>query len=168
MATSSLRDLESVLAEKARILEAVRERLAAGQRCIIAADAKRLDEETRKAEEGFNRLNLLNESVRSILARSGDELGLPDKEQLSTIIAALEPEARSRFQELQKRCYSVAGSISILLTMNEALLKNSLDIVGRSLTLFGTFLKGEETYGAAGRMTNSGTAAGIICREIKI
>ncbi len=167
MSRNSLKELESALVEKVSVLEAVRERLASGQRCIMEADTEGLDEETLKAQEGFDRLNSLNKKLMSILARSGEELGLPAKAQLTAIISSLEPDAKTRLHELQKRCFSIAGSIDLLLAMNDALLRNSLEIVGNSLSLFATFLRGEETYGAAGRMTNSGTAAGI-CREIKI
>lgn len=167
MATNSLKELETALVEKARILESVHARLAESQHCIIEADTKRLDEATHKAEEGFIRLNSFNKSFRTVLARNGEELGLSGEAQLTAIISASAPEVRSRLQELQKRCINIAVSISDLLTLNEALLRGSLEIVGNSLSLFAKFLGGEDTYGAAGRMANCGSAAGI-CREVKI
>ena len=165
--TNSLKELIAVLVEKARILESVRERLAEGQRCIIEARPDRLAEETGEAGESFLRLNSLNKRFTTLLPRVAKEMGLPEKTSLSALISAVNPESGIQLRELQDRCFSIAGAIATILSMNEVLIKNSLDIIGRSLALFCNLLGTPETYGAAGRMSNNDKmAASIICREI--
>jgi hypothetical protein len=52
------------------------------------------------------------------------------------------------------------------LATNEGLIKHSLTVIDRSMSLFKRFLGGCETYGAAGRISNGKAASGILCREI--
>jgi hypothetical protein len=166
MSTSNLKELTTLLAEKARLLETARERLTQGQKCIIEADIARLDDATSKAGENFIRLNEISSRFGTLLSLSCRELGLSEKGSLSTFIAAIGPERSSELRKLQERCISAAGAVSSILGMNEALLKNSLDLVGRSLTLFSSLLCAGETYGAGGRISSGKSAAGIVCREI--
>jgi hypothetical protein len=67
---------------------------------------------------------------------------------------------------LQKKCFSAATAIKHRLAMNERLIKQSLNIIDRSMSFFTRFLGGYETYGAAGRMMNGKAASGILCKEI--
>jgi hypothetical protein len=166
MTTNSLKELTALLAEKVRVLDAVMDKLAEWQRCIVEARPEVLVEKTCNAEEGFNLLNSINARFRTLLPKVADELGLPENSSLSALISAADPESGIKLRELQKRCFSVAAAIASLLKMNEHLIKNSLEIIGRSLTLFSNFLKGTETYGAAGRMSGGRSSTGIICREI--
>jgi hypothetical protein len=166
MKTNSLKELVAVLGEKVLLLETVRDRLEEEQRCIIDVYPDALAKNTEAAEECISRLNSLNSRFRTLLSRTGDELGITEAESLSSIISAVEPETGIQLRDLQKRCFSVAGAIGVIIKMNQALLKNSLDIIGRSLSLFSTLLGGAETYGAAGRISNGKADAGIFCREI--
>jgi hypothetical protein len=166
MTTNSLQELTVILAEKTRVLEAVREKLAEGQRCIIEVRPEVLAEKTGEAEEGFRTLDSLNIRFRKLLPKAAHELGLPENSALSVLISAADPDSGIQLQALQERCFSVAGAIASLLSMNELLIKNSLDIVNRTLKLFSTILGGAETYGEAGRISSGKAAAGIICKEI--
>lgn len=166
MTTNSLKELLAVLGEKALLLESVRDRLEEEQRCIMEARTEGLDEKTRDAEESISRINALNGRFKTLLSKTGDELGLPEAESLSPLISVVEPETRIQLRELQQRCFSAAGEIGGIVTMNQALIRNSLDIIGRSLSLFSNLLGGAETYGAAGRISSGKAAAGICCREI--
>lgn len=166
MPTNSLKELIEVLSEKAVLLESVQKALEEERRCLIESRPEGLDEKTRDAEESISRLNNLNSRFRTLLARTGDEVGLPGVETLSSLIAAVEPQTRIQLKDLQERCISAAGAIGGIIAINQALIKNSLAIIGRSLSLFSNLLGGAETYGAAGRVSNGKAAAGIFCREI--
>jgi hypothetical protein len=166
MTTNSLKELTALLTEKARVLESLMEKLSEGQRCIVEARPDLLAEKTGDAAEEFRLLNNISIRFRTLLPKVADELGLPEKSSLSTLISATDPDAGIQLQELQQRCFSVAAAITSLLKMNDLLIKNSLEIIGRSLTLFSEFLRGTETYGAGGRMSGGKSSAGIICREI--
>jgi hypothetical protein len=166
MSINSLTELTSLLAEKVHILESVQENLEEEQRCIIEARPERLEEYSRRAEEFMASLNLLNSRFRTLLVRSGSELGLPDADSLSSLIPVVDPEARLQLRKLQNRCISVVEAIGNLLVINAGLIKQSLDIIGRSISLFSRLLGGCETYGAAGRLSNGKSAGGILCREI--
>jgi hypothetical protein len=166
MSTNSLTELTAVLAEKVHILESVRENLEEERRCIIAAQPEQLEENRRRAEESMTRLNLLNGRIRTLLDRTGSELGLPETDSISSLIPAIDPEARLKLRKLQNRCIAVVEAISGLLVINDGLIKQSLDIIGRSIALFSRLLGGCETYGAAGQLTNGKGAGGIFCREI--
>jgi hypothetical protein len=112
------------------------------------------------------RLNLLNRRFGTLLARTGSELGLSDTDSLSSLIHVVDPEARLQLRKLQNKCISVVEAISSLLVVNAGLINQSLDIIGRSISLFSRLLGGCETYGAAGRLSNGKAAGGILCREI--
>jgi hypothetical protein len=166
MSINSLKELIEVLSNKAVLLESVQKALEEERACLLECRPEGLDEKTRDAEESISRLNNLNSRFRTLLARTGEELGLPEVETLSALIPAVEPQKREQLRELQERCFSAAGAIADITAMNQALIKNSLEIIGRSLALFSNLLGGAETYGAAGRVSSGKAAAGIFCREI--
>ncbi len=166
MATNSLKDLMSVLAEKVRVLESMRFSLEEEERCIIELRPEQLAENTRRAEELMTRLNVVNDRFRVLLSRTGDELGLPEAGTLSALLPGVNPEIRVQLRILQKKCFSAATAIKQHLAINEGLIKQSLTVIDRSMSLFIRFLGGGETYGAAGRILNGKAASGILCREI--
>jgi hypothetical protein len=136
------------------------------RRCLIEARPEGIEENTRIAGEFMTGIILLNSRFETVLVRTGKELGLPDAGSLSLVISGVDPEDQLQLRALQERCFSAAGAIKRLISMNEGLIKNSLEIIGRSISLFSRILGGGETYGAAGRILNGKSAAGIICREI--
>ncbi len=166
MATNSFTDLLAVLDEKAGILESMRETLEEEQRLIIEARPEHLAENTARALEFISEMELSKNRFRTLLLQTGKELGLSGCDSLSSLITGTEPEARLKLRSAQMRCLAAADAISRLLAMNEGLLRNSLDIIDRSISLFSRLLGGCETYGAAGRMLRGRAHAGIICREI--
>lgn len=166
MATNSLTDLISVLAEKVRVLESMRLFLEEEERCIIARKPEQLVENTRRAEDLMNGLNAVNDRCRALLLRAGDELGLPEAGTLSSLLPGVNPEVRGQLRILQKECFSAATAIKHRLAINERLINQSLTIIDRSMSFFTRFLGGCETYGAAGRMMNGKAAGGILCKEI--
>jgi len=166
MATNSLTDLMAVLAEKVRVLESMRFFLEEEERCITLLKPEQLAENTRRAEGLMTRLNLANDRFRALLSRAGDELGIPEVGNLSSLLPGVEPEIRAQLLILQKDCFSAAAGIKHHLAVNEGLIKQSLNVIDRSMSLFRRFLGGCETYGAAGRISNGKAASGILCREI--
>ncbi len=166
MATNSITDLLAVLDEKAGILESVRETLEEEQRLIIEARPEHLAENTARALEFISVMELAKNRFRTLLLRTGKELGLTGCDSLSSLIPGADPEAQLKLRAAQKRCLAAADAISRLLAMNEGLLRNSLDIIDRSISLFSRLLGGCETYGAAGRIQSGKAQAGILCREI--
>jgi len=166
MATNSLKELISVLSEKAALLESVQTALEEERRSLIEARPERIEENTRIAGEFMSGISLLNSRFKTVLVRTGKELGLPDSGTLSNVISGADPEGQLQLRSLQERCFSAADAIKRLISMNEGLIKNSLEIIGRSISLFSRILGGGETYGAAGVILNGKAAAGIVCREI--
>lgn len=166
MTTNSLNELISLMAEKALLLETVRERLKDEQQCIMAGSPVALDAATREVEQSFSRLIAANDRFSSLLSVAASEMGLTADSNLTSVIRNVDPESGMQLRKLQDRCFSVADAISATLGMNEALLRNSLEIVGRSLSLFSNLLGGGETYGAAGRLSSGKAAPGVLYREI--
>jgi len=166
MPTSSLKELIALLSEKAHLLESVQKALEEERRCLMESRPEALNEKTREAEETIVRLNKMNSRFRTLLTRTGEEVGRPEVETLSSLISAVEPQNRVHLRVLQERCFSAAGAIGGIIATNQALIKNSLEIIGRSLSLFSNLLGGAETYGSAGRVSNGKAVAGIFCREI--
>jgi hypothetical protein len=156
----------SVLDEKVRILESIRFFLEEEERCIIELKPEQLTENTRRAEELMTGLNAVNDRFRVLLCRVGDELGLPETCSLSSLLPGVNPEIRVQLRVLQKKCFSAASAIKHHLAINEGLIKQSLSIINRSMSLFIKVLGGCETYGATGRISKGKAARGILCREI--
>ena len=166
MATNSVTDLMAVLAEKVRVLEAMRFFLEEEEHCITALKPEQLAENSRQGEVLMTRLNSANDRFRALLSRAGEELGIPEAGNLSALLPGVEPEIRAQLLILQKNCFSAAAAIKDHLAVNEGLIKQSLNVIDRSMSLFRRFLGGCDTYGAAGRISNGKTASGILCREI--
>ncbi|HTP66846.1 MAG TPA: flagellar protein FlgN [Geobacteraceae bacterium] len=166
MATNSLAELILVLAEKVRALESMRETLEEERRLIIEARVDQLNDNTNRALTLISRLNLLSSRFKALLLSAGEELGLSDSVTLSAVIPAADRQKQPELRELQRKCFTAADAINRLLTMNKGLIRNSLEIIDGSLSLFSRLLGGCETYGAAGRLHNGKAQAGIICREI--
>jgi len=166
MSTNSLTELTSVLAEKVQLLESMRFFLKEEERCIIELNPAQLEENTRQAEELMTGLNAVNERVRVLLCRVGDELGLHEAGTLSVLLPRVNAEIRVQLRVLQKKCFSAAAAIKHHLAINEGLIKQSLSIIDRSMSLFIRVLGGCETYGATGRISKGKAARGILCREI--
>jgi FlgN protein len=166
MPTNSLTELLSVLAEKADLLEAMRGALEEEQRCIIGGRPDKLDENTTRASEYVSALTFVNSRFRTLLLRSGEERGIPEIESLSSLMRAVDPDSRLRLKALQDRCFSAAEAVGRLIGMNEGLIRNSLDIIGRSISLFSRLLSGCETYGAGGRILYGKAQSGMLCREV--
>ncbi len=166
MATNSIGDLIAVLAEKVEVLESMRETLDEEQRLIIEALVDQLDDNTNRALAFVSRLNLLNGRFKALLLATGKELGLSDDVTLSSLMPAADPQERLELNALQKRCFAAVDAINRLLVMNKGFIRNSLEIIDGSLSLFSRLLGGCETYGAAGRLSTGKAQAGIICREI--
>ncbi len=166
MATNSIGDLIAVLAEKVEVLESMRETLDEEQRLIIEARVDQLDDNTNRALAFVSRLNLLNGRFKALLLSTGKELGLSDDVTLSSLMPAADPQERLELNALQKRCFAAVDAINRLLVMNKGFIRNSLEIIDGSLSLFSRLLGGCETYGAAGHLSTGKAQAGIICREI--
>ncbi len=166
MAKNSIDDLIAVLGEKVQALESMRETLEEEQRLIIEARVEQLDDNTNRALAFVSRLNLLNGRFKALLLATGRELGLSDDITLSSLMQAADPQEKLELGVLQKRCFAAVDAINLLLIMNKGFIRNSLEIIDGSLSLFSRLLGGCETYGAAGRLLAGKAQAGIICREI--
>jgi hypothetical protein len=156
----------SVLAEKIRLLESMQYLLEEEGRCIIELKPEQLEENTRQAEDLMTRLNAVNGRFSALLYRTGDELGLHDTGTLSSLFPGVNPGIRVQLSILQNKCFSAASAIKHNLAINEGLIKQSLIVIDRSMSLFIRFMGGCETYGAAGRILNGKASSGILCREI--
>jgi FlgN protein len=166
MATNSLTDLMSVLAEKVQALESMRFFLEEEERCIIELKPEQLEENTCQAEGLITRLNVANDRFRAHLSRAGAELGIPEAGTLSSLLPGVNPEIRVQLCVLQKKGFSAVTAIKHHLAINERLIKQSLSVIDGSMSLFIRFLGGCETYGATGRISKGKAARGILCREI--
>lgn len=166
MATNSLTELMSVLAEKVQVLETMRLFLEEEERCIIELLPEQLEENSRQAEELISRMNTVNDRFRVLLSRAADELGSPEARTLSSLLPGVNPEIRVQLRLMQNKCFCTANAIKHHLALNEGLIKQSLSIIDRSMSLFIRTLGGCETYGATGRISKGKAASGILCREI--
>ena len=166
MSTNSLTDLMSVLSEKLQVLESIKYFLEEEERCIILHVPKQLEENTCQIEELMTRLNAVNDRFKVLLLRVGDELGLHEAGTLSALLPRVNPEIRIPLSILQSKCFSVAAAIKHHLEINEGLLKQSLRVIDRSMSLFIRALGGGEIYGPSGRILKGKAASGILFREI--
>ena len=166
MATHSLSDLISVLGEKVGTLESLVDILKEEQRFIVEARTEQLNENTRLALASISTMNILNGRFRELLVKTGSEFGLSETGSLTDLFPGVDPESCLALKRLQKRCFTAVDTINRLLAMNEGLIRNSLNIIDRSISLFGRLLGGCETYGSAGRMRKGRAQAGMFCREI--
>ena len=166
MSTNSLTDLISVFSEKLQVLESIQYFLEEEERCIIEHKPKRLEENTRQTEELMTRLNAVNDRFGVLFCQARDELGLHEAGTLSALFPRVNPEIRVQLRALQKKCFSTAAAIKHHLAINEGLIKQSLRVIDRSMSLFIRVMGGCETYGPTGRILKGNAANGILFREI--
>ena len=166
MSTNSMKDLMSVLDEKVHVLELMRSFLEEEERCIIEHKPQQLEENTRLTEEIVTRLNAVNDRLRVLLQRVGEELGFHEASTLSSLLPRVNPGIRAQLCNSQKKCFSAAAAINHHLARNEGLIKQSLRVIDRTMSLIIRALGGCETYGATGRMLKGKAGSGILCREI--
>jgi hypothetical protein len=156
----------SVLSEKVHVLESMQFFLEEEERCITEHKPKQLEENTRKTEELMIRLNTVNDRLRVLLFRVGDELGLHGAGTLSSLFPGVSPEIRIQLRTSQERCFTAAAAIKHHLKINEGLIKQSLSVIDRSMSLFIRVLGGYETYGANGCILKAKAARGVLRQEI--
>jgi hypothetical protein len=166
MLTINLTELMSVLSEKVNVLESMRFSLEEEERCIIAHKPMQLQENTRQTEELMARLNAVNDRLGVLLLRVGGELGLKETGTLSALLPGVSPEIRVQLRMFQEKCFSTAAAIKHHLAINERLIKQSLSVIDRSMSLFIRVLGGYDTYGANGCILKAKAARGVLCREI--
>jgi len=166
MSTNSLTDLLSVLAEKVNALESMQFFLEEEERCITEHKPMQLEENTRRIEGIMTRLNAVDDRLRTILFRVGDDLGLHEAGTLSSLFPRVNPEIRVQLRKSQEKCLSAANEIKRRLAINEGLIKHSLRVIDRSMSLFIKVLGGIETYGPTGHILKGKAASGILFREI--
>lgn len=159
-------ELIRVLKEKQDSLECMQSILEEENKCIVGLDSDSLAITSAHKEQIIEKISVLNETCRTALQRAHRELETKDGGSLSSLIARLKQPEQDVVCSLQKRLLIVAKKNEQLLSLNKGLLENSLSLVNRSLRFFVGLLSNADTYGNAGRMTESTAGARLIRKEM--
>jgi len=163
---SSMAEIITLLTENEKVLAEFAFALTEEQRCIIDLDLERLSENGGRKEEILARLILVRDKGGALLQQAGGELGLNDIPSLSTLIDAAAAAEQKELRPLQRRLVRLARTLERQHDMNRRMLENSINMIKRSMDLFGRLLGGCDTYGAQGRINSSGASGSILRQEM--
>lgn len=162
----TLLQLITLLSEKREILEKVLPLLEQENRCIVALDLDGLGEVLELKGGLLDRLQETSERSRLVLKQLACELGVPEAESVSPLLAKLEPPQRELLRGLQGALLESGAAFERLLGMNGELLQGALGTVNRSLDFFGRLFNRNATYGGAGKFVTGAPRPRIVSGEV--
>jgi len=162
----SIAELISTLVEKGALLQEMKRLLQEEQSCLISLDLARLEENQLEIAGAMERMALLSDSCRGMIASLGVQLGFADTTTLSPIIARLGQPEQGALQEAQARIKADSQELGGALALNRGLLEDSLKVVDRSVVFFNRLFNPGDTYGLAGSIVARRGGSRFICKEI--
>jgi len=117
-------------------------------------------------EDLFPRVKKLSQQTGTEIKTACDLSGISGEEGLTPLIALVPKPDRELFVNLQLSIQTVAAEIENALSVNRALLEDSLAFTNQSLFMFTSMLKNSNTYGHGGRYLESVDRSMLINREI--
>lgn len=163
---NNMAELITVLNVNELVLEELALVLKEEERCIIAMDLDKLSENGCRKEAITARLIRVRNECCTLMGQAGNDLGLAEVPSLSPLIAASSSVEQRRLRPLQQRLTNLARTLEHQYAMNLRLLGNSLNLITRSMALFGSLLCSCDTYGARGEINRGRASGSFLRREI--
>lgn len=158
--------LIAALCEKGVLIDQLKALLQEEQECMASLDLAKIEENQQEIVAGMERLRLLSEKCREMIACIGGELGIPGNTTLSPIIERLGPQEKKALKEAQESVVGNAQALTGALALHKRLIEDSLNVVGRSVNFFNRLFNPGNTYGVAGSLVSGRGASGFVSKEI--
>lgn len=162
----SIVELIAALCEKGVLIDRLKALLQEEQECMTALDLAKMEENQQEIAAGMERLKLLSEKCRQMIATVGLELGMPGNSTLTPIIERLPAQEKRALKEAQESVSANAEALSGALNLHRRLIEDSLNLVGRSVSFFNRLFNPGSTYGVAGSFVTGRGASGFVSKEI--
>lgn len=162
----SIVELIAALCEKGVLIDRLKALLQEEQECMTALDMARMEENQQEIAAGMERLRVLSEKCRQMIATVGAELGMPGNTTLTPIIERLPAQEKLALKEAQESISNNAEALSGALALHRRLIEDSLNLVGRSVSFFNRLFNPGNTYGVAGSFVTGRGASGFVSKEI--
>lgn len=162
----SIVELIAALCEKGVLIDQLKALLQEEQECMVSLDLARIEENQQEIVAGMERLKLLSEKCRQMIACIGSELGIPGNKTLSPIIEKLGAPEKQALKEAQESVTANAQALTGALELHGKLVEDSLNLVGRSVNFFNRLFNPGNTYGVAGSLVSGRGSSGFVSKEI--
>jgi len=162
----SIVELIAALCEKGVLIDQLKALLREEQECMVSLDLARIEENQQEIVAGMERLKLLSEKCRQMIACIGSELGIPGNKTLSPIIEKLGAPEKQALKEAQESVTANAQALTGALALHGRLVEDSLNLVGRSVNFFNRLFNPGNTYGVAGSLVSGRGSSGFVSKEI--
>lgn len=160
---SLVEELISVLEEEKSVYESLLQCAKSKRQILIDADVPALEQLTATEQNDADMLVQMSNRQLQLLQDIATVLGKAKEDiTVTKIIGYLEsqPEVRDRLKEARDGLLSVAGEVNSLNQMNEALLKQALELAEFDITLFKSLRQAPETANYNRNAYSTGTLLG--------
>lgn len=163
---SNIVELIAILSEKGAVLTEMTRLLEEEQACLSSLDMVGMEENQQQIEQAMERLAMLSASCQQMIGAVGNELGLTAEHTLSPIIEKVGQPESGALKSVQSRIAEQSQALKGALSVNRAVLEDSLKLVGGSLNFFNRLFNPVDTYGNAGSMVSRRGGSRLLCKEI--
>jgi hypothetical protein len=134
---------------------------------VIALDLESLNCQRTKLEAFFDHVRGISDRTSQLIVAACEEQKVPGK-GLSQLIESTPKPERDQLVKLQKSIRAESEAVEHALSVNRALLQDSLAFTSRTLHMFTSILKNSSSniYGQQGRFMETSGQPRIICKEI--
>jgi hypothetical protein len=133
---------------------------------ITDLNLARLQERRAAIESLFGTVRAVSDETKSRIEAMCAAAGLQGAGTLTQLAATLPAPDREQLLRLQQGIRTAAAEVEHAVSVNRAILQDSLAFINQSLLMFTNMLKNSSTYGQAGRYVESVDGARIINKEI--
>ena len=137
------------------------------KKAIVDSNHKALNETSRKKENLFLKIRILEEQRISILKKLAQELGQSSQDLTLSKLSQLVQEPHStRLVDCHSTFLSLAQSIQEINQSNKTLLTHSLDLVKTSVSLLSDLLSSNPVYYRTGKMEISDQSGRLLSGKV--
>ena len=162
----SITELISTLDEKRALLQEMRELQQQEQSCLVALDLVGLEQNQREVACVLERMERLSGACQALITVVGADLGLAGNQTLTPIIEKLGQPESGALKIMQSQVAEQSRALHSSLTLNRAILTDSLKVVEGSLNFFSRLFNPVDTYGNAGSLVSRRSGSRLVCKEI--
>ncbi|QOX80253.1 flagellar protein FlgN [Trichlorobacter lovleyi] len=158
--------LTDILAQQLEVLNELQKTLHDEQKAIAGLDTPLMEVLNSQKELLIVRQRNIAESLRTVLAETAGQLGLPASVTLSEMLEKMPASLRAQVEPLQQSVKQTGSAVSVLANQNRGMLERFLGVVNESLSFILRILNTSNTYGVRGTyLNNTQSGAVMVNRE---
>lgn len=163
-----IRKVYDDLVELRRELSALKDLILTEREAIVQLDMPGMENCRKGVEDAYARISPISRRLAADIDHACRISGIEGPRALTPMMAAVPKPDREQFMRLHEEIQALSSSVDNELSVNRAILNDSINFTSQSLTMFTSALKstGTSVYGSAGRFVETIDQPRIICKEI--